>query len=105
MGCNVLGNTQLFLNTLDWEFIIEKKKVNLKLTTLLTKKKELGQENTHLSKKASTKKITCSRKHALNQKSVHERRTRSRKNDNGQESNQETKLTKLSVKKIKERFK
>ena len=79
MGCNVLGNTQLFLNTLDWEFIIEKKKVNLKLTTLLTKKKELGPENTHLSKKASTKKITCSRKHALNQKSVHERRTRSRK--------------------------
>ena len=79
MGCNVLGNTQLFLNTLDWEFIIEKKKVNMKLTTLLTKKKELGPENTHLSKKASTKKITCSRKHALDQKSVHERRTRSRK--------------------------
>ena len=48
-------------------------------------KKGLAQENMHSAKKASTKK-----------------RTRSRKNDNGQESNQETAL---SFKKIKKRFK
>ena len=105
MGCNVLGNTQLFLNTLDWEFIIEKKESKHEINNTFDQEKR-----------------TRSRKHALVQESVHEKnyllkktctqpekRTRKKnsfkKNDNGQESYQETKLTKLSVKKIKERFK
>ena len=50
---------------LGWEFIKEKR----------TRKHQLVQENTH----ASTKKRTRSRNHALDQESVHEKRSCSRK--------------------------
>ena len=59
------------------------------------KKKELVQEKKNLFKK----KRTRSRKQALILETVHEKRTHSRKNANGQDSNQETTL---SVKKIKQ---
>ena len=64
-----------------WEFIKEKKKVNMHASTqkrTRSRKHALGHANTHSYKKASTQKRTRTRKHArkhaLVQESVHEKK-------------------------------